>query len=78
MESRKWRGKWGGGRFRVASFGFRVGGGMLEAGGMGFEARGEMISAGLTIGFSAVLDAICDDLPGRIVDVIEYTIVTDS
>ena len=37
-----------------------------------------MVSAGLSIGFPAVLDAIRDDLPGRIVDVIEDAIVPDS
>lgn len=34
--------------------------------------------AGLSIGFSAMLDTIHDDLPGRIVDRIEDAIVPDS
>ena len=37
-----------------------------------------MVSAGLSIGFSAMLDTIHDDLPGRIVDLIEDAIVPDS
>ena len=37
-----------------------------------------MVSAELSIGFSAMLDTIHDDLPGRIVDFIEDAIVPDS
>jgi hypothetical protein len=37
-----------------------------------------MVSTGLWIRFPAVLDTIHDDLPGRIVDLIEDTIVPDS
>jgi hypothetical protein len=37
-----------------------------------------MVSAGLSIGFSAMLDTIHDDLPGRIVDLIQDTIIPDS
>jgi hypothetical protein len=37
-----------------------------------------MVSAELSIGFSAMLDTIHDDLPGRIVDFIEDAIILDS
>jgi hypothetical protein len=37
-----------------------------------------MVSAELSIGFSAMLDTIHDDLPGRVVDFLEYVIVPDS
>jgi hypothetical protein len=33
---------------------------------------------GLSIGFSAMLDTIHDDLPGQIVDLIEEAIIPDS
>ena len=36
------------------------------------------VSARLSIGFSAMLDTIHDDLSGRIVDLIEDAIVPDS